>query len=438
MTGRRYAVVGGGMSGLAAAYHLEQAGHQVDLFERDARLGGRCGPDLLGDRPIMVGGKNIGRRYHEVRAFLAAAGADRYEPFGINSSQVIDDKLVTLDNPGLLGKIAHLFRAGSVADAVKTINFGARILADERNRYLDSAFFARTAAEDGPVSDYFGAEFTRNVLRPITVRLNAAEPEEAFLGAFGVSLGMVMDRYDQLVDGIQPALAWLEGRVGVRLGAEVTGLVVRDGQVRGLQVAENDRPPVEYEYDGVVLATTARVAAPLLAPHDPELGTLLAGVRYFPSTVAVVRYDQPLFNPTVRSVAFDSGPCSAAGVYGVNDLDIVRYTFSGRTARPAPDAPQLAAWIDAAEQRVRTLLHPGPAVRVESTTRTWEAAHCAYVPHHSRFLALVRTALTRTTGLRLAGDYLAGAQLEACFRSGREAAHQLSAEPAPEGQHARR
>ncbi len=40
-SGKRVAVVGGGPAGLAAAYYLVQAGHAVDLFEREPLLGGR-------------------------------------------------------------------------------------------------------------------------------------------------------------------------------------------------------------------------------------------------------------------------------------------------------------------------------------------------------------------------------------------------------------
>ncbi|RDI46440.1 FAD-dependent oxidoreductase [Nocardia mexicana] len=425
---KRFAVVGGGMSGLAAAFHLEWAGHQVEVIESDAALGGRCGVGVLGDRPIMLGGKNIGRRYRELREFLAANGASAYEPFGINSSQVIGGKLVTLDNPGIAGLVRHLVRSGSRTDAVKMLYFGARVRFDERNRYLGSTSFARTAAAEDrvPLAAHFTPEFAGHVLRPITLRLNAAEPEEVFLGTFGVGLGMVMDRYDQLVDGIQPILDRIASRVLVRLRTRVDRIVCRDGRVIGLEISENDGSTTRFEYDGVVLATPAH-AARLVVDHElPALGKLLADVTYFPSTVAVVQYDRPLFTGTVRSIAFDSGPCSAAGVYGINDLDIVRYTFSGRAARPQPDERQLAAWIDSAESRVRELLGTGPVAKLRTVTRSWPEAHCAYVPDHGEFLAKVREQADSIVGLELAGDYLLGAQLEACYRSGVAAATRLA------------
>ncbi|MFC9894668.1 FAD-dependent oxidoreductase [Nocardia sp. NPDC127579] len=427
MTGQRFAVVGGGFSGIAAAHHLRCAGHEVELFERDDVLGGRCGPDRLGERPIMLGGKNIGRRYHELRAFVAEAGPYEYEPFGINSAQIIDGRPRTLDNPGVLALIRHLLRLGSPADVAKMLTVGALVRLDERNRYLGTEVFDRIGlAADGRALDHhFTGDFTRDVVRPLSLRLNAAEPDEVFMGAFGVSLGMVMDRYDQLVEGIQPVLDWFAGRVTVRLRTPVREVLIRDGRVRGLMLGENGTSARLREFDAVVVATPAWAAARLLEFGLPALGSLLDSVRYFPSTVAVVRYARPFFGSEIRSLALDSGPCSAVGVYGANDRDIVRYTFSGRAARPLPERNVLDGWIEEAESRVRRDLGLAEVPRLEVRSRGWSAAHCAYVPYGSRFRAGVRESLATVTGLQLAGDYLAGAQLEACFRSGRLAAEQL-------------
>ncbi|MGM7645956.1 protoporphyrinogen/coproporphyrinogen oxidase [Nocardia sp. JW2] len=427
-TPQKFAVVGGGLSGIGAAFALHRAGHTVELLEQDSTLGGRCGFGTLGGTPIMLGGKNIGRRYHELRAFITASGERAYEPFGINSSQVVDGRLVTLDNPGIAGFLRHLLRTGSPIDAARMLYYGARVRFDERNRYLDSDYFGRlgTAEDSAAFSTRFGQQFSRTVLRPLTVRLNAAEPDEVYLGAFGVSLGMVQDRYDQLVDGMQPVLDWFAGQVPVRLHTRVERVVLREGRVVGLETMENDGRTTFSGYDGVVLATPAHASARLLGELAPALGKMLGEVTYYPSTVAVVQYARPLFSSTVRSIAFDSGPCSAAGVYGVNDLDIVRYTFSGREARPLPDPAQLARWVDDAEAKVCGLLG-GPTIeRLRTETRSWSAAHCAYLPDHAGFRGGLREQLRAVPGLQLAGDYLLGAQLEACYRSGVDAASALT------------
>jgi predicted NAD/FAD-binding protein len=55
---RRIAVIGGGISGLAAARLLSQAGHRIVLFEAEARLGGHARTIIAGkrgDQPVDTG-----------------------------------------------------------------------------------------------------------------------------------------------------------------------------------------------------------------------------------------------------------------------------------------------------------------------------------------------------------------------------------------------
>src|SRR5882757_3072483 len=96
--GVRVAVVGSGISGLSAALHLERAGYDVDVIERDDRLGGRFGVASLGDRPVMMGGKNIGRRYTAFRNWIETLGSYEWESFGINTSLMKEDEVLMLDS----------------------------------------------------------------------------------------------------------------------------------------------------------------------------------------------------------------------------------------------------------------------------------------------------------------------------------------------------
>lgn len=428
-TGRRFAVVGGGISGIAAAHRLHGAGHEVELVEAEHVLGGRMGFDSLGDRAIMMGGKNIGRRYTRLRAFVDESGGAEYEPFGINSSQVVDGTVRTLDDPGVLGLVRYLASVGRRSDIARMLYYGVQVKLAERNRYLGAPFFTRTAAarDHEPITRYFGSGLCAGVLRPMTLRLNAAEPGEIYLGTFGVHLGMVMDRYDQLVHGFQPIVEVLARKITVRLATEVVRVVRQENRVTGLEFSHGPGATTLRDYDGVVLATPAAAAARILADDLPAASALLREVAYFPSTVAVVEYDREIFGTRIRSLAFDSGPCSAAGVYGIADRHLVRYTFSGAAARPVPSDATLAEWIDTAEKQVHHLLGTPPAQRLRIRTRSWPAAHCAYVPDHGRFLQRLGTHIRAVPGLELAGDYHRGAQLEACFRAGTEAAERLVA-----------
>jgi oxygen-dependent protoporphyrinogen oxidase len=426
----RVAVVGSGVSGLAAAFHLERAGFGVDLIERAETLGGRFGAAKLGDRNVMMGGKNIGRRYSAFRAFTAALGRNPYEEFGINSSRVKDGQVQTFDSSRAGKSLRNVLKAGSPRDLARLVGLAVRVRSSEANRFLGSPTFTKLADryDSAPLSGHFGPDLTRHMLRPMTVRMNGAEPDEVYLGTFGTNLALILDTFDQLRNGIQPVLEAMAQRVTTRLGAHVEGLLVEGGSVVGLRVAENGSPACETRYDGVVMAVPAGDAAEILRPDLPDLSSRLDEVRYFPTTVALVEYERPVFGMEVRALAMDDGPCSNAGAYGREHRQIVRYTFSGREARNSHPSPeQIERWIGHGEERLRRHVPESRgAERVNAAVRHWSRGYCGYVPFHGQFLTSVRRQADQVPGLALAGDYLWGASIEACFRSGQRAAGTLA------------
>jgi oxygen-dependent protoporphyrinogen oxidase len=261
----------------------------------------------------------------------------------------------------------------------------------------------------------------------MTVRMNGAEPDEVYLGTFGTNLALMLDTYEQLDLGVQPAMEAVGRRIPVRLGTEVKGLVFKEGRVAGLRLSERGGPATDSDYDGVVIATPAWSASAILEADHPDLARRLTGVRYFPSTVALVQYDRPVFSPQIRALAMDEGPCSNAGAYGMQDRHIVRYTFSGRQGRRVqPTEEQLKGWIGETEERLIRYLGVGRAQREVSLVHHWDRAYSAYLPHHGDFLGDVRAAVAHLPGLELAGDYLWGVSLEACSRSGLAAGERMS------------
>jgi protoporphyrinogen/coproporphyrinogen III oxidase len=421
----RVAVIGSGAAGLAATYALQQRGHVVDVFEREQALGGRFGVASLGDRPVMLGGKNIGKKYTRLRSFVAAHGDHRWEPFGINASRVVDGRILTVDSSRRVKSLFNLARMGVPRDLARFGRLAASVRRSEKNRFLGSPLAAELSRDHdhAPLSEHFGDAFTRSLIRAMTIRTNGAEPDESYLGTFNTNVALLMDTYDQLTDGIQPVLEAFSATTNVRLGTTVTSLVVDGARVRGVRSVDCFGTEREEEYAAVVMAVPAHAAAKILSPTHPLLAEKLDGVQYFPATVALVQYDAPVFTPQVRAIALDGGPCSNAGSYGMDDRDIVRYTFSGAHARHAsPSQDQIDQWVDDAERVLAQYLPVASRRRVHTVTRHWPTAFCAYVPFHADFLSSVVQEAGRLSGLALAGDYLRGVSLEGCFRSGEDAA----------------
>lgn len=434
MSPRTIAVIGGGISGISAAVALARSGHCAILFEAGDRLGGRIGVDDLADRPIMMGGKNIGHRYTRLRALLADLDAGRFQPFGINTSTVRAGRLLPLDSSRPVTSLRSLRAMGAPRDLLRLALLARAVRRDDHTRFLGSPRFRQLANrhDDPALTDYFGPLLSQSLLRLATIRMNGAEPDEAYLGNLGTNLGLLTDTFDQLDDGLGPALARVSNWVDARLSSRVTALRPHPSGVVVQWEASSASPSAAatgtQHVDGLVLALPAHAAAPLLEPLAPDAAQLLHRVHYFPATVAVARYADDVFGPHLRAIALPNGPCSNAGAYGSSDRDLVRYTFSGRRGRlGSPTRSDIDTLLADAETSVSHAIGRTLPARLDWTWRHWPAAYCAYSRHHGRLLDELTTQMQPLANrITLAGDYLLGASLEACCRSGETAASALT------------
>lgn len=431
-SGKVVAIVGGGISGIAVSYLLRRRGIASELLEQSDGLGGRIGSCKLGERLLDFGGKNIGRRYRRFREFTAACGDNPYEYFGINSSQVRDGRIVTFDSRRRWSSLLELARRCPRRDLFRFGRLCLAVRRDEENGYLGSPYFDGLAErwDDPPARSYFGEELCRRLLRPMSVRMNGAEPDEIHLGNLGSNLRMVLDSYDQLVLGMQRVLEQFERTATIHLGTRVESLTLRAGRVAGLRVTGPAGVAEERFYDGVVLATPAAVSARIAAPAARRLAELLCSVRYFPVALILAEYARDIFTPRVRALVFDEDePLSNAGSYGIHDLNIVRYTFSGRKARPyLRGEVDLEALLRLGEERLNRHISVDGRERLRFVGRHFELGLCAYTRHYRRFAGGLREELRALPGLYLSGDYLCGASIEACFRAAETCAAAVAAD----------
>jgi oxygen-dependent protoporphyrinogen oxidase len=417
-------VVGGGWSGIAAAWYLSRHGVRVTLLDEQERLGGRSASYPLGARSVTLGGKNIGTRYTQFRAFAEAFGGGPFEHFGINSARVERGRLRTVDNNSRVRSAVGVLRRARPRDVVLLARMARWVRGDERDRFVGSPRFAALSRRRGDptVAECFGPYLRDALVRPMTVRMNGAEPDEFHLADFGADLGMLLDRFEQLSDGFDPLFAAFAASVPVRCGTRVEALLVESGRTVGVSARGPDGTVEAHRADLTVVALPAHAGAALLRGPRPALAAELDGVRYFPACVVVAEYDRPIFGETTRALVFSAeSVVSNAGAYGVEDRHVVRYTFSGRAAR------QVLATSSPEELRARAeaqLAAHFPALREaqlrRAASRSWEHALCAYGPGHSDRLRRLADLGATDPGLVLTGDYVRGASIEACFRGARD------------------
>lgn len=430
MEREKWIVIGGGASGLATAYFLEQHGIEAEIIESQGGIGGRMGTMRLGNRLLDCGGKNIGRGYTLFRQFTAAMGSHPFEYFGLNSSQARDGRLVTFDGKRRWRTMLDLVRGSSPRDMARFARMLWQVRSDEKNGYLGSEYFGaiEKRQEHRPVSEYFGREFCRRIIRPMSVRMNGAEPDEIHLGNLGANFRMVLDTYEQLQHGLAPVFRDFGERFKVRVNTRCEELVLGNGRVTGVRVKSGDGAREELPCSGVVLATPAPVSAALAEPVAPGLARLLRSVAYYPVMLILAEYRRPVFSSQMRALVFgEEEPLSNAGAYGVNDLHLVRYTFSGRTARQllasSCDAEQVLQMGEAALNRY---IPVAARDRRDFAARRFELGLCAYTSSHGAFVEGVGRELGKLPGLHVTGDYLQGASIEACFRSAKACVDRLA------------
>ncbi|MET8040502.1 FAD-dependent oxidoreductase [Micromonospora sp. NPDC005215] len=417
-------VVGGGWSGIAAAWYLRRRGVQVTVLDEQNSLGGRSSGEKLGDRNVTLGGKNIGTRYTEFRSFVQELGGGPFEHFGINSSRVEDGRLRTVDGQSRAAGIAGFLRRTPPRDVVRFWRMTRWVRGDDQDRFLGSPRFRQLSRAHGDpaIDGYFGRYLQNALVRPMTVRMNGAEPDELHLADFSANLGMLLDRFEQLTEGFEPVFGEFAATVSVQLGTRVEELLGDGSRTTGVRVRARSGSSETYLADLTVLAVPASASAALLRPCHPEVAAELDQIRYFPAAVVIAEYDRPVFDVAARAIFFPPGSeVSNAGAYGRDDRHIVRYTFSGRPAR----RNLVSASMEELRVRAESQLAPHfPAIAQarlrHQVSRRWQQAFCAYSRRHPDRLERIDKLLGGSGGLLVTGDYRRGTSIEACFRAARE------------------
>src|SRR6266550_8611096 len=96
-------VIGGGMAGTSAAYHLKKKGHTVTILEKNDRLGGRISSIRTTDAIFEVGAGFISDFYTNVLTFLNETDLSRYLQTRKSKSAIVKKgRLHTILSPATL------------------------------------------------------------------------------------------------------------------------------------------------------------------------------------------------------------------------------------------------------------------------------------------------------------------------------------------------
>jgi oxygen-dependent protoporphyrinogen oxidase len=451
VTVRRDAVVvGGGVSGLAAGFHLARAGLEVTLLEATPRLGGtidtrreggwlvELGPNTVAERPPL--GELVeqcGLAAERVSAGPAAARRFLWHDGALHAMPSSPASLVTSPLLGWRGKLA-IAREPWVSPSA-----GA------------SSDDADDESVGGFVRRRFGAEALEVFAAPFVSGIHAGDPERLSMRWTLPRVVALERRYGSVLRGLREAkragtgsgslrqsvvsfhdgLATLAERLArgigdVRTGARVDAVRRADG---GFVV---ESTAGAFSTPRVVVAVPAPQAACLTHPTTAGKSAALAELPYAPMAVLALGFRREQVAHPLDGFGFLAAPGSGLQLLGCL---FVSTLFPGRApaghvlltcflgGRLAPDVArrdEAELTAIAREDLARALGARGePELAI---VRRWERAIPQYELGHGRFVQLVAEIEAELPGLRFVGNWLEGAGVADCVERAAKAAAALA------------
>jgi protoporphyrinogen/coproporphyrinogen III oxidase len=464
---QRVVVIGGGISGLAAAWDLTGGAPgtnadtpRVIVLESTDRLGGPLHSVTFGDQVIDVGPDGfLGRRPEALDLCREVGLSDSLVPIAGRGASVwargrlrplpdglalgIPTRFWPAARSGILGTKGSLALArdvllpkpdvrGPIHDRavgpLVTRKLGHRVV-DRLVDPLIGGIHAGSVDDMSTAATYppllAAAQRRGSLMRALRAETPAPDPDAPPL-FWALRGGM-----SQLVDTLRAAL---QGRgVDIRTDTTAEGL---DRRSDGWTIATGSE---QIDADAVILAVPAPVASALLRRHDDEASGLLAAVDYASVALATFRVPltavpDPLYGTGFLVPRHSTRPGTkegwivTAGTFLSQKWDHLQQEgelllraslgrYGDRRAEDWDDAAVIERVWDELVQLMGLDGAPGASV----VTR-WPAAFPQYRVHHLLRTSGIESGVARLGGVAVAGATYRGVGIPACIASGRAAA----------------
>ncbi|MBB5936068.1 protoporphyrinogen oxidase [Streptomyces zagrosensis] len=456
---RRVVVIGGGISGLAAAHRLVDGGAQVTLLEASGRLGGKLYAGQIAGVAVDLGAESmLARRPEAVNLARAVGLADRLclpaaSAAGLYTRGALRP-MPTGHVMGVPGDVAPLAACGVLSDAGLTrIGRDAELPRDE-------------LGEDVGIGTYVAARLGREVVdrlvEPLLGGVYAGDAYQISMRAAVPQLYEAARAERSLTEGVRaiqrraaagpaaggPVFMGIDGGVGGLPLAVADAVRAGGGDIRthapvrrlartgsGWSVVTEDGTALTA--DAVVVALPAPAAASLLAADAPgaaaELGTVeyasmaLVTMAFRRAEVAGLPNSRGFLVPSVDGLTIKAATFSSHKwgwvAQGDPELFVLR-TSVGRYGDEADlerDDPELVARSLADLHTTVGLTARPVATRVER----WDGGLPQYPVGHLDRVARVREQVAGLPGLRVCGAVYDGVGIPACVATAHTAADEL-------------
>jgi oxygen-dependent protoporphyrinogen oxidase len=454
-------VIGGGISGLAAALRLHDAGGDgitVTVLEQSATVGGKLRTGLVAGVQAEDGADSFLLRTPEARALVerVGLGPELVSPTSTGAAVRVGTDLRPLPSGTLMGIPADL--EAVAASGVLGQEGLARV-------WGEAARAGRAVTGDvavgALVAERLGPEVLDRLVEPLLGGVYAGRADRLSLQATMPALATGLAAQPSLVRAAQlargtatgggPVFGTVRGGMSrlVTTVVQASGAVIRTGAtVRGLRPVPGGwkilvgptRSETEIHADAVVLAVPAAPAARLLTGVETGAAATVGELEY--ASVALVTLVLPgrlaLPPGTGALIPASSGKIVKAVTYvsqkwghlvedrGAAPVTVLRASVGrfGEESALQTDDRGLVAAVLAELGEVLPVRLPAPAgVRVSR----WGGALPQYAPGHLDRVLTSRAALADYPTLAVAGAAYDGVGIPACIRSGYAAADQVLA-----------
>ncbi len=462
---KRIAIIGGGISGLSAAYTIEekrQSGTRIEyvLFESSPRLGGvlvtdrvdgclvEAGPDsFLTEKPRAadlcsksgLGDQLIGSNDSERKTYIVVRGKLVVMPDGLMF--MVPTKIMpTVFSPLFswrtkIRMAAEWFHPPHKASEDETV-------AEMVQRHYGPEMVDLLA--DPLLSGVYGGEASQLSVRAVLPRFADMESKHGSLGramlAARKKVGAVANvparpLFTSLKEGMQQMVDALVARLdanSLKTSSLVQSVIPQDDAWTVSAGYQSD------QFDAVIIATPAHGASAVLQGADENLSRDLSEIQYSSSVTVTLGYDEKVRRSLPPGFGFlvprSEGHRMLAATFVHNKFPhrapenraLVRCFLGG-----ARDEQILQATEEEILQIVRDELRQIIALDAEplfARVYKWKSAMAQYSVGHLERLQRIEAFRQKLPGLGLAGNGYNGIGVPDCVRSGAEAAGKILAE----------